>query len=420
VNTMNGIQMNRRGFLKSAGMGTMGAITAGVLSPETKAAVQNADPMRITKIEAVRVKDEVFWWVLLHTNNGLVGIGETCHHPDGEIGILKNLARFIIGRDPRDIDRLWQDVFDSHWAGWGGADIRVITAMNIAQFDILGKALDVPIYRLLNGKAQEKLRIYNTSTYYRPVEGMIPEKDIEKLSKFFIERGIKAQKIYPYNETARKNGGTYISPADLDRCLGWVRRIRDSVGDEMDIAIDFSGMWNLPCAQKIAHSLEPFNIMWIEEIIRQDNIQSYATIAKETSIPVCVSERLATRYQYRELMESKACDIVMYDLCWCGGISEAKKISDLADTYYIPTAPHGFEGPLSWVAAIQVSMALTNFFILESCYPQYTVKYPHFFTNIPQPVDGFVTAPEGPGLGVEFREEPFKTGEVTVETIAEL
>lgn len=412
--------INRRNFLKAAGMGSLAAIATGTLPPETLSAINNAEPMKITKIESVRVKGEVFWWVLLHTNNGIVGIGETCHHPDGEIGILKNLSRFLIGRDPRDIDRIWQDLFDTHWAGWGGADIRVIAAINIAQYDILGKALGVPIYRLLNGKAQEKLRLYNTSTYYRPINGMIPEKDIEKISKFFIERGIRAQKIYPYNETARKNGGTYISPADLERCLGWVKRIRDSVGNEMDIAIDFSGMWNLPCAQKIASSLEPYNIMWIEEIIRQDNIQSYATIARETSIPVCVSERLATRYQYRELMETKACDIVMYDLCWCGGISEAKKISDMADTYYIPTAPHGFEGPLSWVAAIQTSMALTNFFILESCYPQYTVKYPHFFKNIPQPVDGFVVAPEGPGLGVEFQEEPFKNGEVIVETVAEI
>ena len=315
--------INRRNFLKAAGMGSLAAMATGSLPTETLSAINNTEPMKITKIESVRVKDEVFWWVLLHTNNGIVGIGETCHHPDGEIGILKNLSQMLIGQDPRDIDRVWQELFDSHWAGWGGADIRVITAINIAQYDILGKVLGVPIYRLLNGKSQEKLRIYNTSTYYRPIEGMIPEKDIEKISKFFIERGIKAQKIYPYNETARKNGGTYISPDDLEKCLGWVKRIRDSVGNDMDIAIDFSGLWNLPCALKIAHSLEPYNIMWIEEIIRQDNIQSYATIARETSIPVCVSERLATRYQYRELMEAKACDIVMYDLCWCGGISEA-------------------------------------------------------------------------------------------------
>ena len=120
------------------------------------------------------------------------------------------------------------------------------------------------------------------------------------------------------------------------------------------------------------------------------------------------------------MLEAKAVDIVMYDLTWCGGISEAKKISDMADTYYIPTAPHTGGGPVLWYSSIHTATALTNFFIMESVYHYYNSKYPHFINNVPVPKNGFVTAPELPGLGIEFRKEPFENGDVIVETIAEI
>jgi len=420
---------NRRDFLKAAGFGSLAALGTGMIPTNTLSAVNNAEPMKITKIEAVKPRSDLridgsrpnYLWVRLYTNNGIVGIGETYPFINGHIGILKDLAYLFIGKDPRDIERLWRDALVRiSYYPVGGSDIRILTAINIAQWDILGKALGVPIYRLLGGKAQRKLRIYNTTTNYWTINDMKPEKDIENITKFLLNRGIKAIKIYPYAEVGGRNNGNYISPADLENCLGWIKRIRDTAGYEMDIGLDLSGRWNLACALRIAESLEPYRIMWLEDVMLQDNVQSYAILARETSIPICIGERCATRYQFREMFESKAVDIVMYDLTWCGGISEAKKISDMADAYYIPTAPHTCGGPVLWYASIHTATALTNFFIMESCYHFYHHEYPYFIKNVPVPEDGFVTVPEGPGLGIEFRPEPFERGDVIVEKIAEI
>src|SRR5262249_58157560 len=116
-----------------------------------------------------------------------------------------------------------------------------------------------------------------------------------------------------------------------------IQRIRKAAGDEMEIALDLSSKWNLTCSMQIAHSLEPYGIMWIEDAMLPDNLEAYASLARETSIPICISERLATPFRFPQLFDLKAVDVVMYDVTWCGGISEAKKISDMADTYKIPT-----------------------------------------------------------------------------------
>jgi L-alanine-DL-glutamate epimerase-like enolase superfamily enzyme len=389
--------------------------------------------MKIIKVEVVRFRQDLkidgeappWMWVRLHTNNGIVGVGETYPFTEGQAGILKDLEQRswmgkILGRDPRDIENTWRDVFAQiAFNGWGGSDMRILSAINIAQWDILGQALRVPVYRLLGGKVQQKLRVYNTYTSYWTINNMQMETDTEKIVRFLLDHGIKAIKIYPYEKIAARTGGTYISPADLEQALDWIKRIRDTAANEMEIALDLSGQWNLPCALRIAKSLEPYKIMWLEDVLLQDNMQSYAVLARETSIPSCISERLATRYQFREMLEAKAASIVMYDVTWCGGISEAKKISDMADTYYIPTAPHTCGGPILWFSTLHTAAALTNFFIMESCYHFYKYQYPYFVKNVPVPQDGFVTPPEGPGLGVEFRSEPFERGDAIVEKIAE-
>lgn len=433
------VHPNRRNFIKVASLGSLtGLVSAtpatGALPPDAVSAIKGLEPTKITKIEAVKFRKDLkidgerppWMWVRLHTNAGIVGVGETYPFTEGQIGTLKDLEERswmgkILGRDPRDIERTWHEVFEQMaFNVEGGAEMRILSAINIAQWDILGKSLGVPIYRLLGGKAQQKLRVYNTYTSYWTINNMQMETDAEKIVRLLLDRGIKAIKIYPYEKVGARNGGTYISAADLDHCLDWIKRIRDTVGDEIEIALDLSSQWNLTCGLRIARSLEPYKIMWLEDVLLQDNMQSYATLARETSIPICISERLATRYPFREMLESKAADIVMYDVTWCGGISEAKKISDMADTYYIPTAPHTCGGPILWFATIHTATALTNFFIMESCYHFYNYQYPYFIKNVPVPQDGFVTPPEGPGLGVEFRPEPFERGDAVVETIAEL
>ena len=399
--------------------------------PLAQRAARAAGPMKITKVEMVRVRKDLrihevspnWTWVLLHTDQGITGIGESYPTQDAHLGALKELAPLLLGKDPTNIERLWQDVYYRiSYQPWGGAEFRMLTAINIAQWDILGKAAGMPVYKLLGGKAQEKLRVYNTMNGW-PIYGM-RDHDPEKVTEFLLKRGIKAVKIYPYDRgpvnAFARHGGTFISQAELKQSLDPIQRIRKAAGDEMEIALDLSSKWNLPCTLQIARSLEPYGILYLEDPMLPDNLEAYATLARETSIPVCISERLASRFRFREMFQLRAVDVAMYDLTWCGGISEAKKISDMADTYKIPTSPHTGGGPILWFSSIHTATSLTNFYIMESVFHLYNDLYPHFIKDVPVPVNGAVTAPERPGLGVELRDEPFRNGDAQRETIAQL
>jgi len=399
--------------------------------PLAQRAARAAGPMKITKVEMIRVRKDLrihdvspnWTWVVLHTDQGITGIGESYPTQDAHLGALKELAPLLLGKDPTNIERLWQDVYYRiSYQPWGGAEFRMLTAINIAQWDILGKAAGMPVYKLLGGKAQEKLRVYNTMNGW-PIYGM-RDHDPEKVTEFLLKRGIKAVKIYPYDRgpvnAFARHGGTFISQAELKQSLDPIQRIRKAAGDEMEIALDLSSKWNLPCTLQIARSLEPYGILYLEDPMLPDNLEAYATLARETSIPVCISERLASRFRFREMFQLRAVDVAMYDLTWCGGISEAKKISDMADTYKIPTSPHTGGGPILWFSSIHTATSLTNFYIMESVFHLYNDLYPHFIKDVPVPVNGAVTAPERPGLGVELRDEPFRNGDAQRETIAQL
>jgi L-alanine-DL-glutamate epimerase-like enolase superfamily enzyme len=399
----------------------------------TAAAINDLQPMKITKIEAVRFRKGLvidgeppaWMWVRLYTNTGIVGVGETYPYTDGQIGTLRDLVAnerdSVLGCDPRDIDRMWYTIYDrTAFNVIGGAEMRILSAINIAQWDILGKSLGAPVYRLLGGKAQQKIRVYNTYTRGWTINNWQMDTDTEKVCNFLRARGIKAVKFYPFDPVGHRNEGNYISPLEIDKALEPIKLIRDKFGDDMEIAIDVNAQWNLTAALRIAHALEPYKIMFLEDALYQGNMEAYSVLTRATSVPITVSERLATRYQFREVLDKKAANIVMFDVTWCGGISEAKKISDLADTYYTPVAPHTCGGPLLWFSSIHTATAVKNLWIMESCYHFYNFQYPYFIKNVPVPQDGYVTAPEGPGLGVEFRTEPFERGDAIVETIAEL
>lgn len=416
----------RRDFLRTIGAGIF------AMGAPARAAAADAAPMKITRIDAVRFRRDLriqgvapnWTWVRLHTDTGLVGIGESYPTHEAHLGALKQIAPMILGRDPTRIERLWQDVFyRMSYQPWGGAEMRMLTAVNIAQWDILGKAAGMPLYKLLGGKAQERLRVYNTMNGW-PIHGMWEYEAPEKITEFLLERGIRAVKLYPYDRgpvnAFARHGGTFITRSELKESLNLLERVRKTAGDEMDIALDLSSKWNLPCSMQIARSLEPYGIIYLEDPMLPDNLEAYASLARETSIPVCISERLATRFRYREMFEARAVDVVMWDITWCGGISEAKKISDMADTYKIPTSPHTGGGPVLWYASIHAATTLPNFYIMESVYHLYNDLYPHFLEDVPVPVNGYVTAPEAPGLGLKPREQPFRNGDAVIETIAAL
>ena len=420
--------------MKQAGYGSMAALGAGALPPATLAAVNNTETMKVTKVDSVTFRRGIeigggsggrqgaeWSWIQLHTDNGIVGTGET--YAGVPLDTVRAYARRLIGRDPRDIDGIWRSLyFDMAMRNAGGGDMHVLSAINMAQLDILGQASGLPLYRLLGGKTRNSVRVYNTTTDYWAINETKIGPDTMKIVRFLLDRGITGIKIYPFEAAAvapfTVNQDGYISNQALEQGLKCIREIRDGVGNAIDICVDCWGHFNLTSAQRIAKALEPYNIMYLEDAMLSSNVEAYAQLARETSVPICISETLATRYEYRAFLEQKACDVIMYDVTWCGGVTEAKKIADMADAYMIPTSPHTCGGPLLYICAAHLSMAVPNLLIMESNYWKYTHQYPHFVENAPVPVKGAVTAPELPGIGAGIKPEIFKNGDAIVETVA--
>jgi L-alanine-DL-glutamate epimerase-like enolase superfamily enzyme len=382
--------------------------------------------LQISKIETIRFNrgitvhaGSVNWlWVRVHTDNGIIGLGETYPAAEAAEAVIAHaLGKVLLGRDPREIDRLWSDMLLTvGYHGWAGAEMRAISAVDIALWDLLGKITGQPVYQLLGGKSRERIRIYNTC--YDHVYDF--NQEAGKLARDLLAMGVRAMKIWPFDATALQNQGQFITPAQLQECLKPVQRIREAVGDSMEIAMEFHGYWNLPSAIRIAQALEPYSILWLEEMLPQDNMQAYRQLASETRIPLCLSERLMTRYQFREVVEQGIARFVMPDICWCGGISEAKKIATLAEAHYLPIAPHNCGGPILHFASMHLAMNVTNLFILESVRRHYLKEYEGIVSNTGVASNGWLKAPSEPGLGVELHPSVFSRPDVVIHSFENL
>lgn len=407
-------------------MGVLGLLGVDALAARSAEVLPAAPDLTITKVETVRFKNGHWIWIRLHTNTGIIGTGETYPLPPDSVDFkdldLSNIARNLVGTNPLEIEQTWEKIYRRHaFNVSGGAEMRALSAVNIAQWDILGQVCNVPLYKLLGGSPEKKIRVYNTYTNgsNRAINGWTLEKDMEKIARFLVDEGIKGIKFCPFDKMASINNGEYISKKDLDTSLDWIKRVRDSVGYDLEIGCEFHSMWNLTSSIRIAHALEPYEILFLEDMLLPDNMQAYVALNQESAIPLVISERLATRFSFREMFEAKAGEIAMYDLTWCGGISEGKKISDMANTYYIPTMMHTSGGPILWYASIHLATAITNLFFVESVYPEWHDRNILYFENAPQVKNGMVIPPDLPGLGLEFKKGLFGQKDVVVETIAE-
>jgi L-alanine-DL-glutamate epimerase-like enolase superfamily enzyme len=209
-------------------------------------------------------------------------------------------------------------------------------------------------------------------------------------------------KIWPFDPYAEASGGLYISNPDLDKALEPFRKIRSAVGNKMDIMVEFHSLWNLPTAKKIARALEEFEPFWYEDPIKADNIDALAEFAASTFVPTTVSETLATRWSFREVMQANAAGVIMLDLSWCGGISEAKKIASMAEAFQLPVAPHDCTGPIVLVASTHLSLNATNALVQESVRAFYTGWYRELVTDLPSVENGYMNLPARPGLGTQL------------------
>jgi galactonate dehydratase len=406
---------SRREFFKYSSLFGLGILSNPAFSLYRDNHLDDPGKITITGVDAIWFKEAHWTWFRIHTDAGITGWGETYPFTQSQVGAIRDLVQVIIGKDPRDIEGIWKSFYTrAAFNVTGGAEMRILSAIDIALWDILGKYYQAPIYRLLGGKAREEIRVYNTTN---GIGEWTNEKDIERIAQFLLGKGIKGMKIWPFDPVARKNSGSYISPSEIEQNLDWIKRIRQAVGNEMEIALEFHAYWNLPSAQRIAAALEPYGVMWIEDIMFPENVEAYAKLSGETSIPVCVSERLATTYPFARLLTEKACDIAMFDVTWCGGLTAAKKIADLADTFMIPSAPHTYGGPILWYASMHLAIALSNLWIMESGYYFYHDVYPDYLEEVIVPVNGAVMPPEVPGLGIRIKEGLLERENTMIEKI---
>ncbi len=385
--------------------------------------------MKITAIQTLRLDEfSNILWVKIHTDEGISGLGETFFGAKAvEAFIHETAAPKLIGRDPLQVERISFDLVPYVGFSGSGVETRGRSAIDVALWDLFGKATGQPVFQLLGGLARNKIRTYNTCAGYRyvrnrpdwdtsdwgldsPSEGPYEDLDAflnrpDELALDLLEQGITGMKIWPFDHAAKNSDGYYISSESLDRCLDPIRKIRKAVGNKMDIMVELHSLWRLPAALQIAKALEPYEPYWYEDPVRMDSLPALARFAEATRVPVCASETIAGRWGYRDLIESRAPAILMPDIVWCGGLTEAKKISALGETYHLPVAPHDCTGPVAFMAAVHLSMNITNALVQESVRAFYDGWYQELVTVIPTIKDGWILPPSGPGLGTELLPE---------------
>jgi L-alanine-DL-glutamate epimerase-like enolase superfamily enzyme len=394
--------------------------------------------MKITRLETLRLEEfPNLVWLRVHTDEGLAGLGETSYAAQSvETYLHEYVAPRVLGQDPRDIDRLTRGL--TGYLGFRGAGVetRAASALNIALWDLCGKRCSQPLYQVLGGAYRERIRTYNTCAGYRYIraaggqstknwgldgKSQGPYEDLDaflhradELAHSLLEQDITGMKIWPFDPYAEASDGHYISRPDLDQALEPFRRIRKAVGSRMDIMVEFHSLWRLPPAQRIAQALAEFDTFWHEDPIRMDSLALLKQYAPYSKAPVCASEILAGRWAFKDLLETGVAGIVMFDLAWCGGLSEARRIAALADAWQLPVAPHDCTGPVVYAASVHFSIHAPNALIQESVRAFYTGWYNELVTHVPQPVRGHFDRPPGPGVGCELLPEVWKRRDARV------
>jgi len=396
--------------------------------------------VKVTALETIRLDEYPnLIWVLVHTDEGLTGLGETFFGARAvEAYLHESVAPYLLGKDPLQIDRHSRDMVGYVGFRGTGVETRGNSAVDIALWDLLGQASGQPIYQLLGGLSREKIRIYNTCAGYRyirerPVQEIDnwglpkagaqegPYEDLDaflnradELALSLVEEGYTGMKIWPFDAYAHASDGLYISPADLNKALEPFRKIRLAVGNKIDIMVEFHSLWNLPTAIHIAQALEEFQPFWFEDPVRVDGLTALAEFARRTKVPVCSSELLASRWGFRDLLAQVPVGVVMFDLCWVGGLSEGRKIASMAEAWHLPVAPHDCVGPVTVTANVHLAVNAPNALIQEVVRASYSSWYRELLTELPRVERGYIYPLHGPGLGTRLQPGIEKRKDATV------
>src|SRR5579872_3449292 len=374
-----------RGAFAGAGIAALDRAEAAAQQRIGKdAPISPKDNLKITRLETFLVKPR---WLFLkvHTNAGIVGLGEpitegralTCAEA------VKEIEPYLIGKDPRRVTHHWQAIYRHAFYRGGPILTSALSGIDQALWDIKGKALGVPVYELLGGPTRDRVRVYAHSNS--------PES-----MKADMAKGFTAFKTGP----AKRRPSRYVeTPAAVQYAGERFAELRKTVGNEIDIAIDFHGAISPATAKLLIKAIEPYQPMFVEEPCQAQNHDVMAEIARGTFLPIATGERVFTKWGFREVLEKRAAVVLQPDLCHAGGITEVRLIAGMAEAYYADIAPHNPLGPISLAAGVQMAASIPNFLCQEQ------VSLGEGYLTRPFVVrKGYIDVPNGPGLGIELDE----------------
>ncbi|MBC7315941.1 MAG: galactonate dehydratase, partial [Chloroflexi bacterium] len=347
--------------------------------------------MKITKLETFLVKPR---WLFLkmYTDEGLVGLGEpilegralTCAQAVAE------LAPYLIGQDPTRVVHHWQAMYKHAFYRGGPILTSALSGVEHALWDLTGKALGVPVYKLLGGPLRDRIKIYGRCGGKTPEEAEQSAREAATKGFIALKTGISGERPARIVET----------PGFVERVAERFAAMRQGAGKEVDIAIDFHGAISPQTAMLLIKALEPYQPLFIEEPVQCQNVDVLADIAHKTHLPIATGERIFTKWGFREVLEKRAASILQPDIAHCGGIFEGRIIAGMAEAYYAAIAPHCPLGPIALAACLQLDAAIPNFLAQEHVtLGEGYLKEPFRFEN------GYVALPDKPGLGIELDEE---------------
>jgi L-alanine-DL-glutamate epimerase-like enolase superfamily enzyme len=356
-------------------------------------------------------------WVKIETDLGITGLGECVHGGHQSIAIIQEFAPKLVGRDPFEVDAIFEDLRRSRVfeGGFAGALITALTGIEIALWDLKGRALKTPVYELLGGKFRDKIRVY-CDCEVSPGMNMA---EVKQVVDEVLEAGFTALKVdldiraygHTGTETAWYDKDHYnMTPNkwEHNRMVELAGMVVEAAGPSVDVATDLHTRLDVHSAIRLARDLEPLNLLWLEEPIPPENIDAMLAIREATTTPICAGENLYLRHGFRELLEKQAVSIIMPDIPKCGGLSECRKIANMAELYSIPFAPHNVSSPIGTMASAHVCATVPNFLILE--YHWFHRDYWSTIITDKRDIikDGFIQLDDRPGIGLDLDEEVAK------------
>ena len=408
---------NRRTLLKGGLLSIAGM--AGL--PSLARAVQDATTpyrrpkLKITDIRTAEVRVHGYQvHVRVYTDQGVIGQGESTDASMGNVPLINSFSRMLIGQDPLNVEAAFERIRTSGiFAGaQSGQYVAALDGVEIALWDLAGKALGLPVYQLLGGKVRERVRLYCDSGAREMIPGDERSKarirEIQEMgftaAKIDIDDALDPARFDRVNWTA--------SNGEIEHMVEKVAFTRELYPKHFDLAVDMHGRYDAGTGKRVAKEVEPFKLMWLEEPVPAENIDAMRDIRASTSTPICCGENVYMRWGFREILEKRAADIIMPDFQKCGGLLEARKIADMAHTYYVPVAPHAVTSPIGMMATAHVCAAIPNFLVQEWHWIDSLELWRNWVKEGEIIQKGYIVPPERPGIGVEMNDEAARKAQV--------